>query len=283
MPEQNLFKKVALVGVGLIGGSIGLAIHKRKIADEIIGIDPNKENLDIACKRNAITQGTSDLAAGCAGASFAIISAPIKQIPRLITELASATAGKCLITDTGSTKRSILTQLGENTRFIGSHPMAGGERHGPQASNADLFEGRTVIVTPPDTASEHDLSLLEQFWTHLGAETIHMLPDAHDLVVASVSHLPHLAAVALAAATPPENIRQAASGWLDTTRIAASSEELWIDILCDNRDHVLKSAERFGKVWALLCGALEKNDHEALGKILRDARTHRDMAKPADN
>ena len=110
-----------------------------------------------------------------------------------------------------------------------------------------------------------------------------MAPKQHDRIVASISHLPHLAAVALAAATPPGNLPQVASGWLDTTRVAASDIELWVDILCDNRDHVLKSAERFGKVWALLCGALEQNDRKALRKILRDAKTRRDMAGPADN
>ena len=102
-------------------------------------------------------------------------------------------------------------------------------------------------------------------------------------MIASVSHLPHLAAVALAAATPPKNLSHVASGWLDTTRIAASGESLWVDILCANRDHVLKSAERFGKVWTRLCNALEKNDRAALRKILRDAKMRRDLADRADN
>ena len=283
MPAKVLFDKVALIGVGLIGGSIGLALHKRKLIETVVGIDPNRHNLSTARKRNAITQGTTDLRQGLEGVSFAVIAAPVKQIPRLATEVADATCGNCLITDTGSTKGEILARVGAKIRFIGSHPMAGGEQHGPQAANADLFVDRTVILTPPTKSTERDLSLLEQFWTHLGARTVRMAPKQHDRIVASVSHLPHLAAVALAAATPPGNLPQVASGWLDTTRIAASDIELWVDILCDNRNHVLKSAERFGKVWALLCGALEQNDRKALRKILRDAKTRRDMAGPADN
>ena len=283
MPKKFLVNKVALVGVGLIGGSIGLALHKRKLVGEIIGIDPNEENLVTARKRNAITRGASHLSEGIQDASLAIISAPVNKIPQLVGQVAEATAGDCLVTDTGSTKRSILAQVGAKTRFIGSHPMAGGAQHGPQAANADLFQDRTVILTPPAQAKNRDLRLLEQFWAHLGAQTIHMAAGEHDRIVASVSHMPHLAAAALAAATPPKNLPHVASGWLDTTRIAASDEELWVDILCDNRDHVLKSAARFGKVWTLLCGALEQNDRKAVRKILRDAKTRRDIAEPADN
>ena len=110
-----------------------------------------------------------------------------------------------------------------------------------------------------------------------------MHPAAHDRVVASISHLPHLVAVALASATPPKNLSNVAAGWLDTTRIAASGESLWVDILCDNRDHVLKSARRFGKVWSQLCGALEQNDRKALRKILRDAKRRRDVAEIPGN
>ena len=283
MSKNFVFNKIALIGVGLIGGSIGMAIKKRKLADVIVGIDPNEENLDMARKLQAITLGTADLSAGIQDAHLAIISAPVQKIPDLIAAVAAATKGDCLITDTGSTKREILAQVAADTRFIGSHPMAGGAHHGPRTADADLFEDRAVILTPPPRAAKRDVRALEQFWARLGAHTREMSPAEHDRVVASVSHLPHLAAVALAAATPPKNLPHVASGWLDTTRIAASGESLWVDILCDNRDHVLKSAEGFGKVWTQLCGALEKNDRTALRKVLREAKKRRDLADPAEN
>tara|TARA_Y100001933_G_scaffold232059_2_gene250432 strand:- start:24221 stop:25168 length:948 start_codon:yes stop_codon:yes gene_type:complete len=283
MSKKSVFKNVALVGVGLIGGSIGLALQKRKLADVIVGIDPSEKNLDTALNRKAITQGTTDLQAGIQGACLAIISAPVQKIPFLISAVADASRGNCLITDTGSTKRGILARVNAETRFIGSHPMAGAAQHGPKTANADLFEDRAIILTPPTHAETADIRALEQFWTRLGAHTVEMSAVDHDRVVSSVSHLPHLAAVALAAATPPMNLPHVASGWLDTTRIAASGESLWVDILCDNRDHVLKSAERFGKVWTQLCGALERNDRTALRRVLREAKNRRDLADPAEN
>ena len=282
MAVKPPFDKVALLGVGLIGGSIGLALQKRKLAKQVMGIDPSQANLQTARRRKAISGGTNDLRRGLQDACLAVISAPVQQIAHLASEVAKATEGQCLITDTGSTKRKILAQVPPHVRFIGSHPMAGGEQHGPQAASADLFVGRTVILTPAPKAAPNDLSLLAQFWSHLGARTVRMSAVRHDRIVASVSHLPHLAAAALAAATPRQDIAQVASGWLDTTRVAASDIELWVDILYDNRDNVLKSTERFGKVWASLCDALEQNDRKALRKILRDAKTHRDMAEPAE-
>ena len=283
MSKNFVYTKIALIGVGLIGGSIGLALKKRKLAAEIVGIDPNEENLDTARECQAITLGTNDLSAGIQDADLAIISAPVQKIPHLIGAVAATTKHDCLITDTGSTKREILAQVASDARFIGSHPMAGGAQHGPRAADADLFEDRAVILTPSSRAAQRDVHALEQFWTRLGAYTCKMSPAEHDRVVAAVSHLPHLVAVALAAATPPKNLPHVASGWLDTTRIAASGESLWVDILCDNRDHVLKSAERFGKVWTQLCGALEKNDRTALRKVLREAKKRRDQADPAEN
>lgn len=281
--KKFVYTKIALIGVGLIGGSIGLALKKRKLAAEVVGIDPHEENLDTARKRQAITLGTIDLTAGIQDADLAIISAPVQKIPHLIGAVAAATKHECLITDTGSTKREILAQVTSDARFIGSHPMAGGAQHGPRTADADLFEDRAVILTPSSSAAQRDVHALEQFWSRLGAHTCKMSPAEHDRVVASVSHLPHLVAVALAAATQPKNLPHVASGWLDTTRIAASGESLWVDILCDNRDHVLKSAERFGKVWTQLCGALEKNDRTALRKVLREAKKRRDHADPAEN
>ena len=215
MSKKNIFDKVALIGVGLIGGSIGLALRKRQLADEIFGIDPNKENLETARKRKAITRGTTDLTAGIQDAQMAIISAPVQKIPDLINAVADTTRGGCLITDTGSTKRGILAQVIAEARFIGSHPMAGAARHGPGTANADLFKERMVILTPPKHAVKSDVVTLEHFWSRLGAHTIEMSAAEHDRVIASVSHLPHLAAVALAAAGQPAEgkTRAALIGW----------------------------------------------------------------------
>ena len=281
MPAKPLIDKVALIGVGFIGGSIGLALRKRQLAERVIGIDPNPHNLQIARKRKAIFSGTRDLQRGIQNVSLAVISAPVQEIPQLIAQVAEATGGDCLITDTGSVKEQIVAQVQRGTRYIGSHPMAGSEQQGPRAAHADLLEDRMVILTPSGKIASDDLKQLKQFWGGLGAHTVQMSPLKHDRIVASVSHMPHLAAAGLVAATPRQDIPHVASGWLDTTRIASSDADLWVDILCNNRDHVLKSAQRFGKVWALLCEALQQNDRKALKKILRDANAQRELAEKA--
>ena len=160
--------------------------------------------------------------------------------------------------------------------FVGSHPMAGSEKTGPAHAQADLFEGRVAVVTPSRQTSTEAVDQVERFWRQLGSQVVRMSPKDHDRSVAAISHMPHLVASALAAATPEEELQLASTGWLDTTRIAGGAPELWRQILVDNRSGVLKSLDKFEKVLASFRRALERQEHEQLLQLLEAGKQRRD-------
>ncbi|MEX2559334.1 MAG: prephenate dehydrogenase/arogenate dehydrogenase family protein, partial [Pirellulales bacterium] len=185
-----------------------------------------------------------------------------------------------LITDVGSTKAEIVAALdgalSREVRFLGSHPLAGSEKSGPAAAAADLFVDRTVVVTPTRATRKEDLAALEAFWTALGARVIRMSPEAHDRALAATSHLPHLAASALAACTPQGDLGLTASGWVDTTRVAAGDPELWQQIFMSNRANVLTALARYEKVLDSLRRCLEQGNKRKLTAILQEGKQKRD-------
>ncbi len=274
------WKKVAIVGVGLIGGSIGLALRKRKLAKEVVGVGRRAASLRAAEQAGAVTATTLDLASGVQNAEFVVICTPVSGIVEQVREAALHCAAGAIITDAGSTKEHIVAALpskfSRDVAFIGSHPMAGGEKSGPENASADLFVGRRVIVTPKRGGAPKKLKELVAFWLSLGAETIKMSPAAHDAAVAAISQTPHLIVAALAAATSLQHISLASTGFQDTTRIAAGDADLWRQILADNRDHVLKSLDKFETVLASFRQSLENDDHQKLKRLLETGKKHRD-------
>lgn len=282
MAAKPIFQNIAILGVGLIGGSIGAAVAARRLASEIVGIDRDPKNLRAARQQGAICRGTTQLERGVSKADLVLVCTPIETIVDRVAAVAAATEKPCLIADVGSTKARIVAAVGRNAaaadRFVGSHPMAGNEQQGPRHADKNLFLGRSVILTPIRNTNRTALRRLERFWSSLGARTVTMSPAEHDRSIATVSHLPHLVAAALVASTPDRNLAQVASGWLDTTRIASSDAEMWVHILRDNRSHILKSATRFEKVVTSMCRALAEEDRATLCKILQDAQAKRDSA-----
>jgi prephenate dehydrogenase len=276
---------VAIVGVGLIGGSIGLALARRGLAKQIVGIGRRAESLSAAKGLGAVTRTTLDLREGVAEAELVVVCTPVGQIVKHVCEAAAACPADTLITDAGSTKLEIVTQLDDaqlrgpwrlGVRFLGSHPLAGNEKKGPEHARADLFEGRVVVITPSERTTTADCDALEDFWTALGARVVRMLADQHDRAVAATSHMPHLVASAIAAATPKEYLTLTAGGWLDTTRIAAAEPALWQQILLANRASVLESLSRVEGALAALRGAVEKRDAARLEQLLTEAKQVRD-------
>ena len=270
---------IAIVGVGLIGGSIGLAIGERGLAKRVIGIGRRSSSLQKAKDRGAVTETTLDLAEGVREAQLIIVCTPIADIVATVKSAAAACASGALMTDAGSTKAQIvrgLRRLPNEVHFVGSHPMAGSERKGPEHAQADLFEGRPVIVTPTRATREQDRRALKRFWSALGGRVVEMTPAEHDRAVAAVSHLPHLVAALLAASTPEGDLPLVSSGWLDATRIAAGDVELWRQIITSNRAHALRSLGRFEKLIVSLHDALERGDDAQLQRILSEAKRKRD-------
>jgi prephenate dehydrogenase len=279
MPVWN---RVSIVGVGLIGGSIGVDLLRRGLAREVIGIGRRPESLAVAERAAALSRGTTNLAEGVQGAELVIVCTPVGRIVDDVLAVAKHAPADAVITDAGSTKAAIVAEL-ENrlprtSRFVGSHPLAGGERSGPGAAVGDLFVGRKVVITPTAQTEPTALAVVEQFWQSLGALTVRMSPDEHDRAVATTSHLPHLAATALALATGSGELPLVARGWLDTTRIAAGDADLWQQIIAANREHVLAALEQFGNELAEIQGSIEAQDWARLEALLAEGKARREAA-----
>jgi prephenate dehydrogenase len=273
---------VAIVGVGLIGGSIGLALRRRKLARRVVGIGRRPESLDRARQLKAIHTGTTDLETGVADADLIVICTPVDSIVEHVVACSAAAPSDALITDAGSTKQHIVAaldaQLPSSTRFVGSHPLAGSEKTSVEHARADLFAGRVTVITPLRRTTRRDTLAAEQFWESLGSRVISMSPANHDAAVAATSHTPHVVAAALAGATKSRDLPLVAGGWLDTTRVAGGDEELWRQILLDNRENTLASLERFQASLKQFHSALLQQDGAQLKKLLRKGRKQREAA-----
>lgn len=281
MPFWN---RVAIVGVGLIGGSVGLALRKRNLARHIVGIGRRMETLRTAENRGAITEATTDLQTGVADAELVIIGTPVATVADHVKQVAEIAKSGTLVTDVGSTKQSIVEAadqilagpLGLWTSFVGSHPLAGSERTGVEFSRDDLFEGKTVVVTPTEASKPEAVDKINSLWQALGARVVTMTPAEHDQAVAATSHVPHVAAAALAATTTNEQLSLVASGWIDTTRIAAGDVELWRQILADNRPNVLAQLRVLQSQLESYAAALERGDDDQIVRLLQQGKRQRD-------
>ena len=275
------YDTVAVVGVGLIGGSIGLALHQRGLAAKVVGIGRNETNLKRAREVGAIDQWTTKLSNGVAEAELIIVCAPVLAVTELVCRAAGASPPGSLITDAGSTKGQIVSEVTSRLgsaagRFVGSHPMAGDHRTGPDYSSPDLFAGRKVVVTPTSQTPTESLAAIQSFWKQLGAQVLLMDPEEHDAAVAITSHLPHLVAFALADATPEQMGPVAAKGWQDTTRGASADPVLWQQIFATNRPALLAALDRFDVSLAALRRALANGEEKRLLDLLRQAKRARD-------
>jgi prephenate dehydrogenase len=278
------FNTVAIIGVGLIGGSIGLALRRRKLAANVVGIGRRRASLAVAQKLGCITKSTTSVARGVSGANLVVVCTPVESIPEFVAEAARHAPPGTLLTDAGSTKAELVArteqllseQFAGPLPFVGSHPIAGSEKTGAEAARANLFARRTVVVTPTTATDEQAAAGIERFWRTLGAKTVRMSPADHDAALARTSHLPHLIASALAAATPADLLPVTATGWSDTTRIAAGEVDLWRQILLANRGPTLKALADFETVMNRLRTALETSDGRLLAEILAEGKRRRD-------
>lgn len=271
---------VAIVGVGLLGGSIGLALQQRRLARHIVGIGRRASSLRRALEHRTVTATTTDLAQGVAAADLVVVCTPVADIVDRVCQVAEHCPPSAVITDVGSTKvdivRELARRLGPHARFVGSHPMAGSEKTGPENATADLFEQRVTVVTPASGDKSEAVDCVVEFWSALGSQVLRMSPESHDQAVAMTSHATHVVAASLAAATTPAELPLVASGWRDTTRIAAGDVQLWRQILMSNREQVLKSLDKFEKVLSQFRAALESGDAESVVQLLDAGKKTRD-------
>lgn len=271
---------VAIVGVGLIGGSIGLALRQRRLAKNVVGIGRRQASLRIARQAGAVDHTTVDLNKGVAEAELTIVCSPVGRIVEHVRQAAQHCPERALLTDVGSVKKAIVepldSGLARGCRFLGGHPIAGSEKAGPANASGELFDGRVVILTPTKNTRAEDYDLLEAFWQSLGSVVVKMMPEEHDRALAVTSHLPHMAAAVLATTVPEKLFRFCGSGMLDTSRIAAGDPELWRQILTMNRDEVLTALEHYGTNLAALHAALRDDNQAELTRLLTLAKKNRD-------
>lgn len=277
---MKTFNNVAILGVGLIGGSIGLALRERGLAKEVIGIGRRQESLRTARRIGAVTRTTISLEKGVNEAELVIVCTPVGRIVEDVRRVAACCPKETLITDAGSTKTAIVESLDEGLprgcRFLGSHPMAGREKTGPAHAMADLFHGRVTVLTPTKNTQAKDYDLLEQFWIQLGSMVIRMSANEHDQIVAMTSHMPHAVSVALAASLSEDCFRLVGTGLLDMTRIASGGADIWKPIFAQNRDNIVAALDQFGQRLATLRAAIAAGDEMELERILTLAKKNRD-------
>jgi cyclohexadieny/prephenate dehydrogenase len=273
---------LTIVGVGLLGGSIGLAAKERKLARRVVGVGRSRERLEPARVRGIIDEISLDLSAAAAESDLMVFCTPVDQIVRQIQIAAGACKTSCLLTDVGSTKRHIVETIENSAKnpdaFVGSHPLAGSEKQGWEFAQANLFQGRTVVVTVTARTAVSALAQIKEFWRTLGAVVVEMDPGEHDRILAQTSHLPHLTASALAASMnlKTEQLMLAATGLRDTTRIAAGDPDLWAAILLENRREVRAALASFRHTLDLWQAALEKADRGAIESLLEQGKQFRD-------
>jgi prephenate dehydrogenase len=252
----------------------------RGLAGRVIGIGRSQHSLDAALRTGAVTDTSLDPAAA-AEADFVLVATSVASIPTLLDAVDAAVRPGTLLTDAGSTKGSIVSawerkRVRRRGRFVGSHPLAGSHRRGPEAADADLFNGRVVVVTPAAATPPDDVAAVGEFWSALGATVYLMPPKEHDRIVAATSHAPHVLAAAIAIATPPAALPFTAGGWRDTTRIAAGDAQLWADILLDNATAVAAALRRIATASEQMLKAIEAGDRRRLVTLLSRAKDARD-------
>lgn len=277
---------VAIVGVGLIGGSLGLALRQRKLARRVIGVGRRQSSLVAALDVGAVDATTTDLAEGVREASAVVVCTPVSRIAEDIVRAAAAAPPGTLLTDAGSVKQSVVVGVAElarqqslspdKLRFVGSHPLAGSEKSGPQYATADLFVGRMVLITPEDDTDPAITAEATALWEAVGAVVQTMPPAEHDQILASTSHLPHVVASVLAAGIPGPWWAFSAGGLRDTTRIAAGDPELWRQILLANREALLGRLQHFERDLAEFRAALAAGDGDRLFQLLALGKEQRD-------
>jgi len=277
-----MFSKVAIFGPGLIGGSMGLALRQLGLAGVIVGVGRREQSLDKALAVGAIDKATLDPAEGVKGADLVVLATPIRTFEAIMAAIAKELKPEALLSDVASTKIRVVETVSSALRhrpdvsYIPTHPMAGGEKSGPDAARARLFEGSVCIITPLTNTFPESKRIITQMWQAMGARVASMTPQAHDRAVARVSHLPHLVAAALMAELDGQEAQLCGRGLLDTTRIASGNPDIWIDICKSNRENVREAVLRYISVLQKMADDLDHGQFGRLRALLADAKERRD-------
>ena len=282
-----MIRQLAIVGIGLLGGSVAKGARAGGLARRIIGVGRASERLRPALDDGTLDAAVTDLDAAVREADFIVLAAPVLAIEGLLERVWRAAPDGALITDVGSTKRNIVRAADRLAArrplaFVGSHPLAGSEQAGYRVARADLFRSATVVVTPTEATELAALKKTTEFWEALGARVTSLDPETHDRTVAAISHLPHLIACALvdgAGRVEPAALELAARGFRDTTRIAAGDPDVWTEIFLANRDALSASVEAFREALADLQRVIDAGGVDALRAELARIKATREQLR----
>lgn len=274
------FRHVTIVGVGLIGGSCGLAIKKLDSSVRIAGVGRRRASLDAALNAKAIDTAHLDATEVAGQTDLVILSTPVCAFEKHLRSIGPLLKKTAIVTDVGSTKsvvvRAASRALGRTGRFVGSHPMAGSESKGVAHANADLLKGAVCIVTPTGATPQAVTRRVERLWKDLGMKTLRLSPADHDRAVAKVSHLPHALAALMMTVCARSDMSVAATGFRDVTRLASGDAEMWRDIFTTNRKAILAAIDDFDEALMQLRDMLSLTDAPGIEKFLKAAKKRRD-------
>ena len=277
------FNRVAIIGIGLLGGSVGLALKAKGICGKIVGVGRSRSSIETGLSMGAVDEAVADLSQAAAGADLVVVCTPVGSIARIIAEMDDSLGDSCVVTDVGSTKRSIVTAVERLRRagpkFVGSHPLTGSEKKGVQHASAELFEGATVFLTPTASTNRRVTEIVRGMWERLGGSAVELKPEIHDRVVAQTSHLPHVIAAMLVAGVrtlPKEYADLTGKGFLDTTRIASSDPEMWADICMNNSSEIRAAMATLRSDLDEFDLHLNEDRYEKVFEFFRSVKTVRD-------
>ena len=284
-----LFRQMTICGVGLIGGSLALTARRHGLVERIVGLGRTQANLDVALERGLIDYATRDVAEAAHGAELVMLATPVMTFPETLAAMIPYLPHDAVITDVGSVKQWVVRALepliGPAMALVGVHPVAGKETVGAGAAEAGLFVNRRVIVTPSRRSNAAAVAKVAALWRATGAKVEELAPAAHDALLARASHLPQIVASALAAALEGEQIdgklvsEYGAGGLRDTTRIAASSAEMWRDICLTNREAIMAALELFRGSLDKFANAVARGDAAELMALFERGRRMREGLK----
>ena len=278
--STTLFRRITIIGVGLIGGSLGLRICQKKLADKVVGVVRRKASLQKVLDSKAVDEVTTDLAEGIGRSEIVVIATPVGSIVEQVKSIVPLVKPGTVITDVGSVKAEIISSvektLPKGIFFVGGHPLAGSEKSGVENARADLFDKTVAILTTTPKTNPRAFRKIRDLWEGLGIEVRVLSPNDHDLILARTSHIPHLTAFALVAALQNGDESFVASGFKDTTRIAASDPTMWKDIFFSNRKALLKEIKSFQVRLEKITSLIQKEEQDKLLQELEKIQAKRE-------
>jgi prephenate dehydrogenase len=278
------YKQVTIVGVGLLGGSLGLALKLAGLAERVRGVGHRQSSLDTARDCGAVDETYLNVSDALAGTDLVVLCTPAAMVPHLLDTIRDKCHPDALVTDVASTKAAICEHAEQTwpkpLRFVGSHPMAGSEKFGAENAYASLYEGSSVLVTPTTHSDANYVARTKTLWESVGANVVEMAPDLHDRLVANTSHVPHIVAACLAELAANSGGAKAVigNGFRDMTRIAAGRSEIWRDICMTNPQAISTGLNELRKLLDEVRGMIDTGDAAALERFFTEAHKARDRA-----